>query len=154
MNKMILSGDASSVRIQEERNCGCMIRREAEADVPGGAWLPTGNLLAIRNPLVQHIARAAPNHEVVELGMWPTLTGEEIFWRESAVHFGKVVVEKHRMIHSHWPQLGIGHFRPMDGSMQHHGSGARHDILDGFLCHSILVVAGCSSKRGDLFELG
>ena len=154
VNKVELSGDASSVGIQEKGNCGGMIWGEAEVDVTCGARLPARNLLAIRNPLVQHIARAAPDHEIVELGVRPTLTGEEIFWREAAVHFGKVVVEKHRMIHSHGPQLSISNLWPMDGGVKQHGAGARHDILDGFLCNPVVVVASSASKGGNLFELG
>ncbi len=65
-----------------------------------------------------------------------------------------VVVQEHSVLHSHWPQACIGNIRPMNGGVEHHGSGDGHDCLNVAFGDSIVMVSSCPSKPYHLFKLG
>jgi hypothetical protein len=63
-----------------------------------------------------------------------------------------VVVQKNSVLYSHGPKAGIGHVRPVNCWVQHHGPGNGHDRLDRSLGVSVVMMGSNTGKANDLAE--
>jgi hypothetical protein len=113
-----VAGDGSGCGIQSDRDGTGVTFRVTHVDLSKRSRLPSRELESVCDLLVQGVKRATPDMEVVELGMRPTLLGEQVVGGQSWVFPWHVVVEEHSVIHSHWPELGIGNVGPVYCCMQ------------------------------------
>ena len=58
------------------------------------------------------------------------------------------------MLDGKWPQSGVGDVRPVDGRMQHHCLGNRHDGANVSLGDAIVRMSADTGEPDDLCEVG
>ena len=88
----------------------------------------------------------------MEFRVRPSLAGENVVRRESVVGARDMIVKEYCMVNCHGPQLRVGHFGPVDSSMDEQSSSNGHDVLYSFLRNAIVVVSPSTSKLARLFE--
>ena len=114
---MELRGDSAGVQVEDEGNGRCVLRAQTDKHVAAGVWFPAGKLLSIVDCFVKNVGGAAPNVVVLELGMWPARTGEDIVRTETSGGVRHVVVELDGVGHSERPELGISNTWPVDSGV-------------------------------------
>lgn len=147
-----LRSDGSGAKIEDERDRASMSLARANVHVSFGSWRPLWNLLTISNPLVKNIDWATPDMQVLELGLRPAGSGEDVERTEAGVERGHAVPDVDRMLDRHGPERGVRHFGPVDGRVEEHCSSNGDDGSDGALCFPVLMVGADSSCSGMLLE--
>jgi hypothetical protein len=110
-----LRSDGASFRIQHKGNSVGMGWGETKVDHSGGPGLPSVDLLAISQLLLEDIGGTAKDMKVVKISEGPPGSAPNIMGAESCFRIGKVIPEPDCMGNCHWPEGGIRHRGPVDG---------------------------------------
>jgi len=125
----------------------------ASVDAPGKAQLLFWKLLATGDGTFQHVDRAAPNMEVLELGAGPCLATKQLKRAASRVISRNAVEDMDGVQNCKWPKLNIGNVWPMDSRMVEHCMGDGKYGTNGALGNAVGVVGSNPRVTNGLMKL-
>ena len=146
---VILSGDASSLKVQDERHLGRVQRTEAKEDATPGTWLPTRELLAGLKLRIQDVYWTTPDAKIFEAMTRNGTTSEEISWTEPVVTRSGIVDEG-GVVDSHGPEGAVDAILPVNGGVKNHGAGHVRDGADSAFSCAVLMMGICPTESQSL----
>jgi hypothetical protein len=105
---MELWSDGSGLKIQHQGDCARVPITHPHVHGALQVWLPSRDLLASRDSVIEDVDRTAPHMEIPELGLGPTGPGEDVDRRETILLGGHTVPDVDSVPNSHRPQLCVG----------------------------------------------
>jgi hypothetical protein len=102
---MELRRDGSGLEIQDKRNRTRVPITHPHVHVALRTWLPSRDLLASGDSVIEDIDRTAPHVKISKLGLRPACAGEDVDRRETVLLGGHTVPDVDGMSYSHRPEL-------------------------------------------------
>jgi hypothetical protein len=90
--------------------------------------------------------------KVMEAGLGPSCSGEQILWADSIVERRHFVPQIDGVLDCHRPKSNVSDLRPMDRCVDQHSSGDGHDCLDGSFGMTIVVMGTSAGEATGLRE--
>jgi hypothetical protein len=112
---MKLRSDGSGLEIQDKGDRARVPIAHPHIHVALRARLPSRNLLASRDSVIENVDRATPHVEITELGLGPTGPCEDVDGRETVLLGGHTVPDVDSVSNGHRPQLRVGDSWPVYG---------------------------------------
>jgi hypothetical protein len=79
---MELRSDVAGLKIEDQRDRTGVPITDANIDTALRAGLPSRDLLASRDSVIEDVEKTAPHMDVPKLGLFPAGSGEDIHWGE------------------------------------------------------------------------
>jgi hypothetical protein len=117
------------------------------------ARLPSRDLLAARDSVIENVNRTAPHMEISELGLGPSSPCEDIDRGETVLLGGHTVPDVDGVSNSHRPELRVGNCRPVNGRVNQHRARDSHDGLNVALSYTVVMMGADASEERFLIEL-
>jgi hypothetical protein len=117
---MELRSDGPCFEIQDEGDRTRVPITHPHVHVALRARLPSRDLLASRDSVIEDIDGAAPHVKISKLGLRPTRAGEYVNRRETVLLGGHSVPDVDSMADGHRPELRVGDGGPVNGRVDQH----------------------------------
>jgi hypothetical protein len=150
---MELGSDGAGLEIQDKGDRTRVPITHPHVHVAFRARLPSRDLLAARDSVIEDIDGAAPHMQITELGLRPSSPCEDVDRGETGLLGGHTVPNIDGVADSHRPELRVGNGWPVNSRVNQHRSSDRHDCLDVALGDPIVVMGPDASKERFLIEL-
>jgi hypothetical protein len=102
---MELRGDGAGLEIEDKGHCTRVPIAHPHVHVALRARLPSWNLLASRDSVIENVNRTAPHMEISKLRLRPAGPGEDVNRRETVLLGGHTIPNIDSVSNSHRPKL-------------------------------------------------
>jgi hypothetical protein len=102
---MELRSDGSRLEIQDKRDRARVPITHSHVHVALRARLPSRDLLASRDSVIENVDRTAPHMEIPEFGLWPARPRKDVDGGEAILFGGHTVPDVDGVSYSHRPEL-------------------------------------------------
>jgi hypothetical protein len=136
-----LGANVISPKVANEANSAGVQGRSAHVLSLSRPRLPLWYFPSILEPRLQDIDGAAPEMGVNNGQKRGFGTTPHFMRSELSGLIGQFIVKVDGVGEGQGPQVALIMFRPPEGSINHHGATGTDSVLDGILCHLVMVVA-------------